>query len=323
MKKLFTFTATLILTGWAALALAADPAHIIRLGMTTEIGGHYHLGISQFKEKVEKATNGQVRVDIFPSSQLGGERDMIEGMATGLLEMAITSSAPLANFSPEFLVFDFPFIVTDRDKAFKVMDGPIGQAILGSMDPKGVKALGFWENGFRNLTTSKGPILHPADVKGLKIRTMENPIHMATFKLLGATPTPMAMGEVFLALQQKTIDGQENPLVIIDTSKIYEANNYISLTGHFYAPAVVMVSKQIFDSYPADVQKAIIEAEKEARAWERAYCVELDGKLRKDLEAKGVIISDVDKEEWRKATLPIYKEFESRVNPAYLKAMTE
>ncbi|MDL2259789.1 TRAP transporter substrate-binding protein [Deltaproteobacteria bacterium OttesenSCG-928-K17] len=323
MKRLSTlFVALLAVCFFAGTALA-DPKYIMRIGTTTEPEGHYHKGLLQFKERVEKYTDGQVRVDIFLSSQLGNERDMIEGLSMGLLEGSLTSSAPLANFSSDFLLLDLPYIVTDREKAYKVMDGEVGQAILGTMTSKGVLALGFWENGFRNVTNSKRPIVNPADLKGLKIRTMENPIHQYTFEYFGATPTPMAWSEVFLALQQGTIDGQENPLVIIDTVKVYEVQKYISLTGHFYSPAVFMLSKQIFDSYPKDVQDAILKAEKEARDWERAYSAQLDEDLVKSMTAKGVQFNDVDKAKWQKACAPIYDKFKDRIKAEYIKAMTE
>lgn len=324
MKKITTLAVALLaLCIFMAGTALADAKYIMRIGTTTEPEGHYHKGLLQFKERVEKYTDNQVRVDIFLSSQLGNERDMIEGLSMGLLEGSLTSSAPLANFSSDFLLLDLPYIVTDREKAYKVMDGEVGQAILGTMKPKGVLALGFWENGFRQVTNSRRPIVHPADLKGLKIRTMENPIHQYTFEFFGATPTPMAWSEVFLALQQGTIDGQENPLVIIDTVKVYEVQKYISMTGHFYSPAVFMLSRQIFESYPKDIQDAILKAEKEARDWERAYSAQLDVDLEKSMAAKGVQFNNVDKAEWQKACAPIYDKFKDRINPAYIKAMTE
>ena len=323
MKKLSTLLMALFAICLLAGTAMADPKYIMRIGTTTEPDGHYHKGLLQFKERVEKYTEGQVQVDIFLSSQLGNERDMIEGLGMGLIEGALTSSAPLANFSSDFLLLDLPYIVTDREKAYKVMDGEVGQAILGTMKDKGVLAVGFWENGFRNVTNSKRPIVKPEDLKGLKIRTMENPIHQYTFEFFGATPTPMAWSEVFLALQQGTIDGQENPLIIIDTVKVYEVQKYISLTGHFYSPAVFMLSRQVFESYPKDIQEAILKAEKEARDWERAYSAELDAKLADSLKAKGVEINTVDKDAWQKACAPIYDKFKDKINPAYIKAMTE
>jgi len=294
---------------------------VIRLGTATAPDGHYVKGAMLFEEKVEEYTNGQVDVQIFPSSQLGNERDLIEGLSLGTVEMTVSSTGPLPNFSKDFMVFDLPFIVTDREKAYEIMDGAIGQEILASLEPIGIKGLGFWENGFRNLSNGKREVVTPEDVKGLKIRTMENPIHMATFQLLGATPTPMAWGEVFTALQQGTIDGQENPLVIFDTNKLQEAQKYLSLTGHFYSPAVMMISKAAFESYPANVQEAIIKAEKEARDWERAYSQQMDEELGEVIAANGVKITEVDKAMWQEACSPIYDQFSDQINPKYIEAL--
>lgn len=294
---------------------------VIRLGTTTEPDGHYVKGAEKFKEKVAEYTDGKVEVQIFPSSQLGNERDLVEGVSLGTLEATISSTGPLPNFSKDFMVFDLPFIITDREKGYKVMDGEVGQEILASLEPKGIKALGFWENGFRHITNNEGPIVNPEDVAGLKIRTMENPIHIATFKLLKAMPTPMGWGEVFTALQQGTIDGQENPLVIFDTNKLQEVQKHLSLTGHFYSPAVFMISKQVFDSYPQDIQEAIVKAEKEARDWERNYSKSLDEELVNVIKENGVTITEVDKAKWQEVVKPVYDQFSDEINPKYIEAL--
>lgn len=321
MKKLMhVIMLAVLFISVASASFAKDPI-VLRIGMTTEIGGHYHSGAVYFKEHVEKYTNGKVRVDIFPSSQLGNERDLVEGVGMGFIEMCVVSTGPLPNFSPDFMIFDLPYIFKDRDEAFKTMDGEVGAEILKSLEPKGIKALGFWENGFRHISNNKKSITHPEDVKGMKIRTMENPIHQASFKTLGATPTPMAWSEVFVALQQGVIDGQENPLVIMYTTKLYEIQKYISLTGHFYSPAVCMISKQIFDSFPIEIQEAIIKAEKEARDYERQFSAKLDEQLVESLKKEGVTIIEVDKEEWKNACTPVYDQFKSQINPKYLEAI--
>lgn len=298
-----------------------DEKIIIRLGTATEPDGTYVMGAKEFEKKVEEYTNGKVDVQIFPSSQLGNERDLIEGVSLGTLEMTVSSTGPLPNFSKDFQVFDLPYIVKDRESAYAVMDGEVGQKILGSLEPIGIKALGFWENGFRNISNGKKEIVHPSDVAGLKIRTMENPIHIATFEHLGAIPTPMAWGEVFTALQQGTIDGQENPLVIFSTHKLNEAQKYLSLTGHFYSPAVMMINKAAFDGYPQDVKDAIIKAEKEARDWERNFSKQMDEELVEKIKATGVTVTEVDKEEWQKACQPIYDKFKDQINPEYMNAL--
>ena len=311
---------------WVCLAagpLWAAPRHVIRFATAIEPDSHYANGMRYFKERLEAAANGEVEVRIFTSGQLGGERDMFEGLGLGTLEMAITSSAPLVNFSPSFKVFDLPFIVTEREKAFQVMDGPIGREILASVEKSGVRALGFWENGFRNITNSKRPIVRPADLKGVKIRTMENPIHMKIFETLGAYPTPMAWGELFLALQQGTVDGQENPLIVIQTSKYAEVQKYLTLSGHVYAPAVVSISKRAFDSYPPHIQEAIIQAEREARVWEREFCVRKDRELVEILTKEGFQVSVIDKAEWVRAVQPVYEAFQDQIDARYIRALAK
>lgn len=294
---------------------------VLRIGNTTAPDSHYNKGLEVFKDKVEEYTNGSVEVKIYPSSELGDERDLVEGIAMGTVEMALVSTGPLANYSPDFMVFDLPFIVTDRDKAYEVMDGEVGQEVLDTLKPKGIKAMGFWENGFRNITNNDNPIVHPEDVKGMKIRTMENPIHIETFKTLGSTPTPMAWSEVFTALQQGTIDGQENPLAIIDTAKVYEVQKHVSLTGHFYSPAVLMINDKLFEGLSESQQDAILKAEKEARDWERNYSEELDNNLAKTLEEKGVTVTSVDKNEWQEAAKPVYDKFKDKINPKFIEAL--
>jgi tripartite ATP-independent transporter DctP family solute receptor len=248
---------------------------------------------------------------------------MVEGLQLGTLEMTLVSTAPLSSFTKKFLVFDLPFIFKDTASARKVVDGPIGTQLLDSLKDQGIIGLAYFENGFRHVTNNKRPIEKPEDLKGLKIRTMENPVHMATFKVLGADPTPMAFGELFTALQQGTIDGQENPLPVIDTSKFYEVQKYLSLTGHFYAPAPLLISKSFFESLSPDIQNAIKEAAIEARDYERKLLDEMNAKLVDELQKKGMQINEVDKEAFVKAVQPVYKQFEADITPELIKQVIE
>lgn len=273
----------------------------------------YQQGLEKFSELVAQKTGGKVKIDAFHSSQLGNEREMIEGLQMGTLDMALVSTAPLAGFSKEFLVFDLPFIFQSREQAYKVLDGEIGSEILGTLENQSIIGLNYWENGFRNVTNSKKPIIHPEDMKGMKIRTMENKIHMASFKTVGADPTPMAFGELFTALQQKTVDSQENPLPIIYTSNFFEVQKYLSMTGHFYAAAPLLISKAKWDALPKDVQQAIQEAAVEARDFERGLIKKADADLADTLKQKGMEISEVDKNEWLKAMEPVYKQYEGEI----------
>ena len=251
----------------------------------------HHPGYGDFLDKALKAVDAVVFTggpDLHPShyhetilpecNEPVSERDAIEGVSMGTLEMTLISSAPLANFTNAFLVFDLPFIIQDRQKAYAWMDGPEGRKILDSVLSKGMVGLGIWENGFRMLTNSKKPVAVPDDLKGLKIRLMENPIHVGTFKTLGAYPVPMPFGELFTALQQSTVDGQENPLIIISTSKFAEVQKYLSLTGHFYAPAILLINKAFWENtLTEDLRKIFTEAE--LKALQKAGGVAEESKL--------------------------------------------
>lgn len=315
MLKKFSVILVLILMflAFSNFAFASNKV-VIRVAHTLAPSSHYHQGLLYLKKLLSERTNGEIELQIYPSAQLGSERDVVEGVSMGTLEMTLVSSAPLANFTNKFMIFNLPFIVQNRQKAYAWMDGPYGKKILDSMLSKNIVGLGIWENGFRNLTNSKRPVLHPKDVKGLKIRLMENPIHVATFKTLGAYPVPMPFGELFTALQQHTVDGQENPLIIIYTSKFYEVQKYVTLTGHFYAPAVLLINKNFWEKKLTDKQREIfMQAEKEARDWERNFSMKSEKALAEKLKEKGMTIITPDRAEWAEATKPVYKQFEKKI----------
>lgn len=313
MKK-FLLVFALFLVVLSAAAAPANDKIVVRVAHTIAPDSHYQMGLEHFGKLLEEASGGKIQLEIFHSSQLGSERDAIEGVAMGTLEMTLVSSAPLANFTNAFMVFDLPFIIQDRQKAYEWMDGPEGRKILDSVLSKGMVGMGIWENGFRMLTNSKKAVAKPEDLNGLKIRLMENPIHVGTFKTLGAYPVPMPFGELFTALQQGTVDGQENPLIIISTSKFAEVQKYLSLTGHFYAPAILLASKDFWDNTLNDELRAIFtEAELKARVWERNFCIEAEKELVASLEAEGMQVVEADKEAFFEAVQPVYKEFEAQV----------
>jgi tripartite ATP-independent transporter DctP family solute receptor len=198
-------------------------------------------------------------------------------------------------------------------KTREILDGPIGQGILDTLVNQGIIGLCYFENGFRNITNKVRPITKPDDLKGLKIRTMESPIHMASFRAMGAAPTPMALGELFTALQQGTVDGQENPLAIINTSKFYEVQKYLSITEHFYAPAPLLIGKAFYDRLDADSQKAIKDAAVEARVYERGLLDDMNTRLRDELQKAGMEINTVDKKPFIDAVQSVYAEYEKEI----------
>ena len=204
----------------------------------------YTLGMVRYADLIKDRTKGRVSIQIHHSRQLGDERQVVEGLQLGTIHLTVSSTGPLGGFVPEVNVVDLPFLFRDADHAHTVLDGEIGRGLLDKFEAVGIKGLAFWENGFRHITTSKRPVQQPGDMKGLKIRVMENKVHQAAFRQLGADATPMAWGEVFTSLQQGLLDAQENPIPIIYTFKLNEVQKYISLTGHVYSPAPILMSRK-------------------------------------------------------------------------------
>lgn len=278
----------------------------------------YTLGLVKFKELVEKGTNGAIEIQIFSNNSLGAERELMEGMQTGAVDVVVSSTGPIGGFVPQMNVVDLPFLFKDNAHAYKVLDGQIGTDLLKKLEPQGIIGLAYWENGFRNITNSKREIKTPEDLKGIKIRTMENKVHMAAFKQMGADPTPMAFSEVFTSLQNKTIDAQENPIPIIYTNKFNEVQKYLSLTGHVYSPAPLMVSKKTWDKL-TDAQKELFKkAAVEARDFERNLIHEQESKQIAELKSKGMVVTEVDKKLFQDALKPVYQQFEAEFGKALI-----
>ncbi len=286
---------------------------VLKAATTPDATHPYNLGLEEFGKMLEERTNGKFTLEIFPNSQLGSERESIEGVQMGTIDITVVSTAPLAGFSDAFLVTDLPFLFVDKAHAHKVLDGEIGQGILAQLDGTGIKGLAFWENGFRNITNSKRPINVPADMEGIKIRTMENQIHMDSFRQIGADPTPMAFGELFTALQQKTVDGQENPLPIIAVSKFSEVQEHLALTGHFYAPAPILISQATWDTLTDEEKVIFQQAADDATVIERQMIQDMDDSLVAELEAAGMKVTTPDKAPWQEAMAPVYEKWEDTI----------
>ena len=293
----------------SAAAATGDAEYSMIAGTTTPDAHPYNLGLVKMGELINEKTNGAVKLDVFGNSQLGGERDLIEGLQLGSVQVTCVSTAPLSGFTDMFLVFDLPFIFETTEQARAVMDSEVGEQILHSVDEQGLVGLAWFENGFRNVTNNVKPVTVPDDLKGIKIRTMENPIHMAAFKIMGADPTPMAMGDVFTALQQGTIDAEENPVPIVETNKFYEVQKYISMTGHLFSPAPVFIGKDYFESLPAEYQDAIKEAADEATPYQREQIDEQNVSGLESLKSNGMEANEVEKAPFQDATKSVYDEY--------------
>jgi len=303
----------LILAGvWPNPGLCQDKQLNFKLCHSVATDHPYHLGALRFAELVARRTDDKVKIEVYPSAQLGGERDTVEGLQLGTVDLVVTSTGPVGGFVPGMFVVDLPFLFESREHAYKVLDGPIGKDLLSAFTDKGIKGLAFWENGFRNITNSVRPIEKPEDLKGIKIRTMENKIHLASFKAWGASSTPMAFPEVYSALQQKTIDAQENPIAVIYTSKLNEVQKFLSLTGHFYSPALLLMSASAYRSLPEDIRKVFDETAVECGAYERDLLRETEQKQIDELKAKGMQVNSPSKKPFQEAAKSVYEEFESQ-----------
>lgn len=315
MKRslIIIFLAVFILAlTWVGSSPCQEKPVTLKLGHAVAPDHPYHLGAMKFSELVSQRTKNKLKVDVFPSTQLGNERDMVEGLQLGTIDLVVTSTGPIGGFVPKMFVVDLPFLFRDREHAYKVLDGPIGKDLLSALSAKGIKGLSFWENGFRQITNNVRPIEKPEDLKGIKIRTMENKVHLASFKAFGASPTPMAWSEVYTALQQKTIDAQENPIAIIYFQKIFEVQKYLALTGHFYSPALLLMSEKSFNNLSKEVQKVVADTALECAAYERNLLGDNEAKQIAEIKAKGMQVATPNKKLFQDAAASVYKEFEAQ-----------
>jgi len=286
---------------------------VLKVGHPLTETSHFQKGLEKFADLVKEKSGGKVQVEIYANGLLGQDRDMIEGMQLGTLDMGLVASAPIAQFEPSFGLFDLPFLFRDYNHAYAVADGPIGQDLMKKLEAKGIVGLGIWDNGFRHVYTTKKEIKTPDDLKGLKIRVMQNPIHMETFKALGAIPTVMAYGEVYTALQQGTIDGAENSIPVIYSGRFQEVSKFVSKTGHFWGATPLLVSKKVWDGLPPEAQKAVMDAAKEAGVYERQVTQQMETDFTEKLKSEGVTVNDVDRTAFQTAAKSVYDKFNAQI----------
>lgn len=313
--SLIIFLVILFMTGCSnATNNESKAEYVLRLGHLQTETHPYHKGAIKFKELVESKSNGKIQIDIFPSSQLGNGRDQIEGAQIGSIHFHIGSVAPVTNFAPKFNVLNIPYLFESREHAFKVLDGEIGKEIASDLTNKGLINLGFMENGWRHMTNNKHAIKTSEDASSLKMRVQESPPYISLIKALGSTPVPVPFGELYTALEQKVVDGQENPLAQIYLNKLHEVQKYLTLTAHNYDAAVFIMSKTTFDTLPEDLQKIVNESAKEAIDYERKIALEEEEVLLENLRESDIEIEEnPDLASFREAVKPVYEEFEESI----------
>jgi TRAP-type transport system periplasmic protein len=295
------------------MSLAAGSAAaqtILKIGYAVPLNSHYGVGATVFCDEMEKGTQGRYKCQHFPAAALGGEREMIEAVQLGTQDLVNTSTGPLGNFVPDTKIVDIPFLFRDYAHARAVMDGPIGQDLLKKMQGKGLIGLAWTENGFRHMTNNKRPIMTASDAAGLKVRTMENKVHMDGYKTFGLLPTPMAFPELFTALQQGTVDGQENPIPVILAAKFSQVQKHLSLTSHVYSPAILILSPKVWDKLSDADKKAFVSAAQTASTAQRKRVNDDEANGIAQLRKDGMqVLEKIDGDSFRKAVAPAYAGF--------------
>lgn len=288
---------------------------IIKVGHIAPDEHSYTKGLEQFAESVEKETNGQVTFEIYGGGQLGGEREVVEQVQLGTLDMTLVTAGPLGNFVDKFSVLEMPFLFRDIDHVYKTLDGEIGKELMGLIDEQGFKTLGLWENGFRHLTTKDQTIKSPDDTKGLKMRTVENDLYVDTYQSIGSDATPIAFPEVYTSLQQGVVDGMDVSYGVMHSTKMYEVQKNLSEVGIYYAAAPLIINQEKFESLPEDVQKVLVEKGKEFTEVQRQINHDMEVDQKKDLVDKGIKIvekKDIEIDAFAKAVEPVYKKNKDR-----------
>ncbi len=280
---------------------------------------HFHHGFVEFARILNEKSGDMFDVRIFQGT-MGGQRENIEAVQEGILDLTSTSLSLLGNFGGEVGVFDLPYLFRDREQVYRVLDSEIGEEVAEPLEAENLKLLAYWENGFRHVTNNVRPIQEPADLQGLRIRVPESPEYVATFQGFGAQAIPMAWPEVFTALQQGVIDGQENPFANIFDGRLHEVQRYLSLTSHVYAGNGVVINLSRFEGFEPQIQQWILEAAAEARPLQRQYVQDMEAFFRSQLEEGGIEVNEANVDAFIEAAQPVY---EAEFYPKYGEELIE
>jgi tripartite ATP-independent transporter DctP family solute receptor len=307
--------------GFAIIGRAQGSANaqartVLRVGWTTSDGAQdpYAIAARAFKEEAEKLSNNRLDVQLFPNRALGDERPMLDGLRLGTVDLAVITNAVIAQIEPSFQINDMPFLFPDEATAQRGLDGEMGRSLSTRLETRGVVNLGYMEGGFRQMINNVRPIVHPADVRGVKFRVLQSPIYVGMYTALGGTAVPMAWGETFTAVQQGTIDGLEIPLAVIDANRYNEVTKYLSLTNHIYSMIALLMAKRNLERLPADLRDVVRAAGVAATAKQRAASIVNARQITESLRGKGMTVNAVaDPAEFRHAVLPMYESFRGAI----------
>ena len=291
------------------------PSFNLKFGHAQSSTHPYHLGALYMAEQLEKRSNGKIKMEVFPSNQLGAERDLAEGAQIGTVDFACLGSAVMANFDPSWTIYDLPYLFESRDHAYKVLDGEFGKGRLKNIEKVGLIGLGYFCNGFFDIMNGKREIKNPEDLKGLNIRTMENAVYMAAIKALGGNPVPMAFSEVVTSLQNGTIDGLCLSINGIYASKIHTVQKYFTNGGMVYSPIPLIMSKKTYDAMPPVYQKLVTEVAAEAVKFERDETIRQENVNLEAMKKEGITVSEpADKKAWMDLLVKsVYSQFPDKI----------
>ncbi len=313
------------LTTLALLLAASVSAQEIKAKLGTSLPDSHPqtIGARKFAELVDKKSNGRIKIGVFSGATLGSDQQMQAALRGGTQEFTVPSTATLANLVKEFGVIGLPFSFASERQADAVLDGPFGQSLLAKLPEKDLIGLAFWENGFRNITNSKRPIVKAEDVAGIKVRTMQNNLYIDLFNGLGANAVPMPVNELFTALETKAVDAQENPYTVVHAQKFYDVQKYLSTTGHAYDALVLVAGKKFWDGLNAADRGLLQAAALEATAFQRQTSRSLNGSLRAELTKLGMQINDVsdaERQRMREKLGPVIAKHQAAVGEDTAKA---
>ncbi len=310
----------LMLAGGAAQAQVNQ--HTFRWTTANPAGHPIVVGGDKFAELVKAKSGGKMEVKIFPGGVLGGDVQVLSAVQGGTIDMTSMNSGILQGQVKEFAIVDFPFLFGDAKEADAILDGPIGKTLADKLPEKGLVHLAYFDLGFRNVTNSKRPIRTIDDIKGLKIRVIQSPIYIDTFSALGANPVPMPFPEVYTALEQKTIDGQENPFTVIEANKFQEVQKNLAATRHIYNPQTMMISKKSWDKLTKDEQKVLLDAAREAQAYQRKFSRDAQDAALTSLKKGGMEYTELPPAEVariRVALKPVIDKYSANVGADFAK----
>lgn len=301
--------------------------------MTLKFGHPYNethplfKGAQKFADIIAEKSGGKIKIQVFPNSTIGSSRDLVESIQIGVVDFALVPTTNVASFYAPLDIFYLPFIFRDREHAYAVSDGPVGQKLYADMLAKtGIRTLAMYESGFRTITTAKTKVEKPDDMKGIKFRVVNNPLNVATFKALGANPTPMALSEVFTGLQQGTVDGQDNPVGNVKAFGFDKVQKYITLSNHQWAGIMFIASDKMWQKAPENVQKLFAEAALETQAWERQELNAVEAEYLAEMEKGGMTVTRLTPEqtaEFQKAMTAVWDEYREKLGADLIQSVVD